>query len=119
MAISGTTGMRIRGAVILLFAVPVLALGFWLMHVVQARPLPEWLPQAWRAVPHLNLPAEMTPAQRWSSAPGVGSLFLLAFGMISGVQGALMVILGRRSLVLLAAMAMFLLVLIGSGLWYH
>lgn len=119
MAISSTTGMRIRGAVILLFAAPVLALGFWLMHVVQARPLPDWVPQEWRAVPHLNLPADMTPAQRWGSAPGVGCLFMLAFGAIAGVQGALMVILGRRSLVLLAAMVMFLLVLIGSGLWYR
>lgn len=119
MEMNGATGMRIRGAVILLFALPVLALGPWLMHVVQDRPLPDWLPQAWRVVPHLNLPADMTPAQRWGSAPGVGSLFLLSFGVISGVQGALMVILGRRSLVLLAAMVMFLLVLIGSGLWYR
>ena len=117
MAIGGAMAMRIRGVVILLLAVPILALGLWLMHVVQARPLPEWLPQAWRAVPKLNLPADMTPAQRWGSAPGVGCLFLLAFGVIAGVQGALMGVLGGRRLVLLAGMGMLLLVRIGSGLW--
>jgi hypothetical protein len=119
MAMNSATTMRIRGAVILLFAVPVLAVGLWLMHVVQGRPLPDWLPEAWRNVPKINLPANATAGQRWGSAAGVGCLFLLSFGMIAGAQGGLMVILGRRSMVLLAAMVMFLLVLIASGLWYQ
>ena len=42
------TSARLRGVFILICGLPLLAFGLWLMWIVLARPLPDWLPEAIR-----------------------------------------------------------------------
>lgn len=116
MAEMTATNARLRGAVILLIALPLFGFGLWLLHLVMAKPLPEWLPAAWRFMPTMNVAAGASAMDRINTGPGMASLFLLVFGVIAAVQGALMLVLGRRSMALLAVMALFVLVLVGSAL---
>lgn len=98
---------RIRGIVVLICGLPILALGVWLMWIVLARPMPDWLPEAIKPGPGLRIEgvdAGATDAQRLRSLPGMASLFLLAFGLITALQAFIMLVLGQRSLLLLIFM---------------
>ncbi|MDB5665837.1 MAG: hypothetical protein JWS11_2380 [Cypionkella sp.] len=109
---------RIRGAVVFIFVLPLLAFGLWLMWLVLARPFPEWLPDAIRPSSGLRihgLDASSTDADRLRSLPGVASIFLLVFGLIGAAQGFIMLLLGRRSIALLAVMFLMAAMMIGFG----
>lgn len=106
---------RIRGVFVLICGLPILALGLWLMCLVLARPLPDWLPEAIRPGAGMRiegLDASSTDAERLRSLPGLGSVFLVLFGTITAAQGVIMLILGRRSMALLALMVAMVV-----GMW--
>ncbi|OYU40192.1 MAG: hypothetical protein CFE33_06460 [Pseudorhodobacter sp. PARRP1] len=109
---------RIRGVVVLICGLPLLALGLWLLWIVLARPLPDWLPEAIKPGAGLRiegLDASSSDADRLRSLPGIGSLFLLLFGTIATLQGLVMLLLGRRSMALLALMAVMLVGMVVFG----
>ncbi len=98
---------RIRGVFVLICGVPLLAVGLWLMWIVLARPMPDWVLEAITPGAGLRidgLDASSSDAQRLRSLPGVASLFLVVFGVITTVQGVIMLLLGRRSIALLVLM---------------
>ena len=101
------TNARLRGVFILICGLPLLAFGLWLMWIVLARPLPDWLPEAIRPGAGLRiegLDASSTDEARLRSLPGVASVLVLAFGAFASLQGAIMLLLGRRSVALLVLM---------------
>lgn len=108
---------RVRGVLVFVLGLPVLALGAWLLYVVLGKPMPDWLPEPLRNPPNANIPTDATTAERLGGLIGMASLFLVGFGTVAAVQGLGMLVLGRRSRVLLALMFLFFLILIGSGLW--
>ena len=107
---------RIRGVFVLICGLPLLAVGLWLIWIVLARPMPDWVPEAITPGAGLRidgLDASSSDEQRLRSLPGMASLFLLVFGLITTVQGVIMLVLGRRSialLVLILAMAVGMVV---------
>ena len=106
---------RIRGVFVLICGMPILAIGLWLVWFILARPMPDWLPEAITPGPGVRiegLDASLTDAQRLRSTPGMAGLCVLLLGGIISVQGLIMLILGRRSMALLA-----LLVAMVVGMW--
>ena len=105
------TNARLRGVFILICGLPLVEFGLWLMWIVLARPMPDWLPKAILDVitpaPGLRiegLDASSTDEQRLRSLPGVASVLVLAFGAVAALQGAIMLLFGRRSVALLVLM---------------
>ncbi len=98
---------RLRGVFVLICGLPLLAFGLWLMWIVLARQMPDWVPEAIRPGVGLRiegLDASSSDEQRLRSLPGVASVLLLAFGAVASLQGAIMLLLGRRSVALLVLM---------------
>lgn len=111
------TNARIRGVFVLICGLPLLAFGLWLMWIVLARPMPDWVPEAIRPGTGLRidgLEASSTDAQRLRSLPGVASVLLLAFGAVASLQGAIMLLLGRRS----AALLVLMLAVAAGMVWF-
>lgn len=108
---------RVRGVFVLICGLPLLAFGLWLMWIVLARPMPDWLPEAIRPGAGLRiegLDAASSDEQRLRSLPGVASVLLLAFGAVASLQGAIMLLLGRRS----AALLVLMLAVVAAMVWF-
>ena len=98
--------MRARGFLLVVCGALIGAFGTWLLYLTMGWPWPAFLP------PELASAAQGpqgTPEERLLSAPGLASLFLLAFGGIAGMLGLGMLVTGRRS----AGLMTLLLVLFG------